>query len=177
MHDGVEVIALLAATTLLASRARRSCYRSADVTGGSRGAQTDRRGGLNSVSVGSVRNAVANGDKRYRLPHTSSIAFESVAGEGIGLLLHRQGIAASSGSACTSGSLDPSRVVRAMAIPGTAAHATIRLPLSRYSTAREVEQVIAAVPPAIAKLRELSPCWSGDAPLAGPEEAFQPPYA
>ncbi len=127
--------------------------------------------------LGSVRNALVNGDKLYRLPNTSSIAFEYVEGEGILLLLNQQGIAASSGSACTSGSLEPSHVLRAMAIPYTAAHGTIRFSLSRYNTAQEVEQVIAAVPPVIAKLRKLSPYWSGDAPLAHAEEAFQPQYA
>ncbi|MEF8755760.1 MAG: cysteine desulfurase NifS [Accumulibacter sp.] len=124
-----------------------------------------------------VRNAFVNGDQLYRLPNTASIAFEYVEGEGILLLLNQQGIAASSGSACTSGSLEPSHVLRAMAIPYTAAHGTIRFSLSRYNTAQEVEQVIAAVPPVIARLRKLSPYWRGDAPLAHPEEAFQPQYA
>ncbi len=127
--------------------------------------------------LANVRNAFVNGDKLYRLPNTASIAFEYVEGEGILLLLNQQGIAASSGSACTSGSLEPSHVLRAMAIPYTAAHGTIRFSLSRYNTAQEVEQVIAAVPPVIAKLRKLSPYWSGDAPLARPAEAFQPQYA
>lgn len=124
-----------------------------------------------------VRNAFVNGDQLYRLPNTASIAFEYVEGEGILLLLNQQGIAASSGSACTSGSLEPSHVLRAMAIPYTAAHGTIRFSLSRYNTAQEVEQVIAAVPPVIARLRKLSPYWRGDAPLAHPEETFQPQYA
>ncbi len=91
---------------------------------------------------------------------------------------NQQGIAASSGSACTSGSLEPSHVLRAMAIPYTAAHGTIRFSLSRYNTVEEVDRVVAAVPPVIAKLRKLSPYWSGDAPLAHPDEAFfQPEYA
>ena len=128
--------------------------------------------------VASVRNAFVNGDKLYRLPNTASIAFEYVEGEAILLLLNQQGIAASSGSACTSGSLEPSHVLRAMAIPYTAAHGTIRFSLSRYNTVEEVDRVVAAVPPVIAKLRKLSPYWSGDAPLAHPDEAFfQPEYA
>jgi cysteine desulfurase len=93
----------------------------------------------------------------YRLPNTSSIAFEYVEGEGILLLLNKQGIAASSGSACTSGSLEPSHVMRAMGIPYTAAHGTIRFSLSRYNTEEEVDRVIATVPPIIAQLRKLSP--------------------
>lgn len=127
--------------------------------------------------LGSVRNAFVNGDTLYRLPNTASIAFEYVEGEGILLLLNQLGIAASSGSACTSGSLEPSHVMRAMAIPYTAAHGTIRFSLSRYNTEEEVDRVIAAVPPVIAKLRKLSPYWSGDAPVTNPEQTFQPEYA
>ena len=124
-----------------------------------------------------VANAFVNGDTLYRLPNTSSIAFEYVEGEGILLLLNQQGIAASSGSACTSGSLEPSHVMRAMGIPYTAAHGTIRFSLSRYNTEEEVDRVIAVVPPVIAKLRKLSPYWRGDGPVTNPEQAFQPEYA
>jgi cysteine desulfurase len=124
-----------------------------------------------------VKNAFVNGDTLYRLPNTASIAFEYVEGEGILLMLNKQGIAASSGSACTSGSLEPSHVMRAMGIPYTAAHGTIRFSLSRYNTEEEVDRVIAAVPPIIAQLRKLSPYWSGEGPVANPEEAFAPAYA
>ncbi len=124
-----------------------------------------------------VGNAFVNGDTLYRLPNTASIAFEFVEGEGILLLLNQQGIAASSGSACTSGSLEPSHVMRAMGIPYTAAHGTIRFSLSRYNTEDEVERVIAALPPIIAQLRSLSPYWQGDAPAAGPGLSFEPAYA
>lgn len=124
-----------------------------------------------------VKNAFVNGDTLYRLPNTASIAFEYVEGEGILLLLNKQGIAASSGSACTSGSLEPSHVMRAMGIPYTAAHGTIRFSLSRYNTEEEVDRVIAAVPTIIAQLRKLSPYWSGDGPVTNPEQAFQPEYA
>jgi cysteine desulfurase len=78
----------------------------------------------------------------------------------------------SSGSACTSGSLEPSHVMRAMGIPYTAAHGTIRFSLSRYNTEEEVDRVIAAVPPIIAQLRKLSPYWSGDGPVANPGAGF-----
>ncbi|OHC62834.1 MAG: cysteine desulfurase NifS [Rhodocyclales bacterium GWA2_65_19] len=124
-----------------------------------------------------VPNAFVNGDTLYRLPNTASIAFEYVEGEGILLMLNKQGIAASSGSACTSGSLEPSHVMRAMGIPYTAAHGTIRFSLSRYNTEEEVDRVIAAVPPIIAQLRKLSPYWSGNGPVTNPEQAFQPEYA
>lgn len=124
-----------------------------------------------------VKNAFVNGDMLYRLPNTASIAFEYVEGEGILLLLNKQGIAASSGSACASGSLEPSHVMRAMGIPYTAAHGTIRFSLSRYTTEEEVDRVIAAVPPIIAQLRKLSPYWSVDGPVENPEKAFKPAYA
>lgn len=84
---------------------------------------------------------------------------------------------ASSGSACTSGSLEPSHVMRAMDIPYTAAHGTIRFSLPRYNTVAEVDRVIAAVPPIVARLRKLSPYWQGDGPIADTEQAFTPAYA
>ena len=124
-----------------------------------------------------VKNAFVNGDTLHRLPNTASIAFEYVEGEGILLLLNQQGIAAASGSACTSGSLEPSHVMQAMGIPYTAAHGTIRFSLSRYNTEEEVDRVIAAVPPIIAQLRKLSPYWSGNGPVEDPQQAFQPDYA
>ncbi|MCB1966173.1 MAG: cysteine desulfurase NifS, partial [Candidatus Accumulibacter sp.] len=97
------------------------------------------------------------GDVSNRLPNTSNIAFEYIEGEAILLLLNRLGIAGSSGSACTSGSLEPSHVMRAMGIPYTAAHGTIRFSLSRYNTDTEVDRVIEVVPGIIAQLRKLSP--------------------
>ena len=117
------------------------------------------------------------GDVSNRLPNTSNIAFEYIEGEAILLLLNKLGIAASSGSACTSGSLEPSHVMRAMGIPYTAAHGTIRFSLSRYNTEAEVDRVIAAVPPIVAQLRKLSPYWSDQGPAASPADAFAPTYA
>jgi cysteine desulfurase len=124
-----------------------------------------------------VSHAFVTGDTANRLPNTSNIAFEYVEGEAILLLLNKQGIAASSGSACTSGSLEPSHVMRAMGIPYTAAHGAIRFSLSRYTTEEEIERVIAAVPPIIAQLRELSPYWGKNGPVENPEQAFAPAYA
>ena len=120
-----------------------------------------------------VPNAFVTGDPDNRLPNTCNIAFEFIEGEGILLLLNKQGIAASSGSACTSGSLEPSHVMRAMGIPYTAAHGTVRFSLSRYTTAEEIDRVIAAVPPIVAQLRKLSPYWGANGPKA---EAFTPSY-
>ncbi|WP_026687644.1 cysteine desulfurase NifS [Azovibrio restrictus] len=124
-----------------------------------------------------VTHAFATGDVSNRLPNTSNIAFEYVEGEAILLLLNKVGIACSSGSACTSGSLEPSHVMRAMGIPYTAAHGTIRFSLSRYTTEAEVDRVIEAVPPIIAQLRKLSPYWTEKGPLTNPEQAFAPAYA
>ncbi|MEJ2142909.1 MAG: cysteine desulfurase NifS [Gammaproteobacteria bacterium] len=124
-----------------------------------------------------VPNAFVTGDPDNRLPNTSNIAFEYIEGEGILLLLNKMGIAASSGSACTSGSLDPSHVMKAMGIPYTAAHGTVRFSLSRYNTMEEIERVIEAVPPIMEKLRKLSPYWSENGPVQDPEKAFAPTYA
>ena len=131
---------------------------------------------LEAGLLGQVPHAFVTGDPANRLPNTANIAFEYVEGEAILLLLNKQGIAASSGSACTSGSLEPSHVMRAMGIPYTAAHGTIRFSLSRYTTEEEIDRVIASVPPIIAQLRKLSPYWSGSGPVAT-EQAFSPAYA
>lgn len=127
--------------------------------------------------LAAVPNCFLTGDTDNRLPNTANIAFEYIEGEAILLLLNKLGIAASSGSACTSGSLEPSHVMRAMGIPYTAAHGTIRFSLSRYNTADEVERVIDAVPPIVAQLRRLSPYWGEDGPVTEPEKAFAPAYA
>ena len=124
-----------------------------------------------------VPNCFVTGDPGNRLPNTCNIAFEYIEGEAILMLLNKQGIAASSGSACTSGSLEPSHVMRAMDIPYTAAHGTIRFSLSRFNTQAEIDRVIEAVPPIIAHLRKLSPYWGEDGPVAEPEKAFAPVYA
>jgi cysteine desulfurase len=124
-----------------------------------------------------VPNCFVTGDPDNRLPNTANIAFEYIEGEAILMLLNKAGIAASSGSACTSGSLEPSHVMRAMDIPYTAAHGTIRFSLSRYNTLAEIDRVIAAVPPIIAELRKLSPYWGENGPVAEPEKAFAPVYA
>ncbi len=127
-----------------------------------------------------VPNSFVTGDPSNRLPNTSNIAFEFIEGEAILLLLNKLGIAASSGSACTSGSLEPSHVMRAMAIPFTAAHGTTRFSLSRYTAAEEIERVIEAVPPVVAQLRKLSPYWDKNRPATqgqGENAGFQPAYA
>lgn len=106
-----------------------------------------------------VPNSMVNGDIENRLPNTTSISFEFVEGEAILLMLDEFGICASSGSACTSGSLEPSHVLRAMGVPFTAAHGSIRFSLSKYNTEEEIDYIIEKLPPIIARLRELSPFW------------------
>ena len=106
-----------------------------------------------------IPNAIVNGDRDHRLPNTTSISFEYVEGESILLLMNELGICASSGSACTSGSLEPSHVLRAMGVPFTAAHGSIRFSLSIYNTEEEIDYIIEKMPPIIGRLRELSPFW------------------
>ncbi|MEE8431604.1 MAG: cysteine desulfurase NifS [Candidatus Desulfatibia sp.] len=106
-----------------------------------------------------VPSALINGDSKNRLPNTSSIAFEYVEGESILLMMDEFGICASSGSACTSGSLEPSHVLRAMGVPFTAAHGSIRFSLSIYNTTEEIDFIIEKLPPIIERLREMSPFW------------------
>ena len=119
---------------------------------------------LEAGLTGAISHTRVNGDQKNRVPNTTNISFEYIEGEAILLHLAAAGICASSGSACTSGSLEPSHVLRAMGVPFTAAHGSIRLSLSVHNTAEEVEEVIRVFPPIIAKLREMSPFWKGDGP-------------
>lgn len=109
--------------------------------------------------VKTVPKVLINGHPEERLGNTSSISFEYVEGESILLLLSNLGICASSGSACTSGSLEPSHVLRAMGVPFTAAHGSIRFSLSTYNTEEEIDYVLEHLPPIISRLREISPFW------------------
>jgi len=122
----------------------------------------------NALLVG-IPNARVNGDRVDRLPNTTNISFEFVEGEGILLMLDGHGICASSGSACTSGSLQPSHVLRAMGIPFTMAHGSIRFSLSIQNTEEEIDLVIETLPGIIGRLREMSPYWqSGGQACATP---------
>lgn len=116
-----------------------------------------KRDRLEKELMASIPHARINGDGAERLPNTTSIAFEFVEGEAILLLLSELGICASSGSACTSGSLEPSHVLRAMGVPFTCAHGSIRFSLSRYTTDAEIDLVIKELPPIITRLRKMSP--------------------
>jgi cysteine desulfurase len=100
-----------------------------------------------------------NGDLVQRLPNTLYIGFDAVEGESILLLMDREGICASSGSACTSGSLDPSHVLKAMEVPFKSAHGSIRFSLSHYNTKQDMDIIIKTLVPTIQKLRDMSPFW------------------
>jgi len=107
--------------------------------------------------LAAIPHAIVNGDVEHRLPNTSSIAFEAVEGEAMLLMLDQHGVCASSGSACTSGSLEPSHVLRAMGVPFTYAHGSIRFSLSRYTTDEDIDTVLKIFPPIVKTLREISP--------------------
>ena len=107
-------------------------------------------------------NTTSNGAKSERLPNTTNISFQYVEGEAILLLMNELGICASSGSACTSGSLDPSHVLKAMDIPFTLLHGSIRFSLSHYNTEEEIDLVIKELPPIIKRLRDISPFGRAD---------------
>lgn len=98
-----------------------------------------------------------NGDRAHRLANTLNLSFEYIEGEAIAYRLSDLGICVSTGSACASGSLDPSHVIRAMGVPFIALHGSVRFSLSRYTTAEEIDYVLDKVPPVIHELRDLSP--------------------
>lgn len=118
---------------------------------------TALRDRLEAGIVAKCPNVRVNGDRENRLPNTLNVSFEYIEGEAIAYHLSDLGICISTGSACASGSLDPSHVIRAMGVPFTAVHGSVRFSLSRYSTDEEVDYVLEKLPPVIANLRELSP--------------------
>ncbi|MHC1744189.1 MAG: cysteine desulfurase NifS [Syntrophobacteraceae bacterium] len=115
---------------------------------------------LETTILETIPRSRVNGETVNRLPNTSNISFEFIEGESILLMMNEHGICASSGSACTSGSLQPSHVLRAMGVPFTMAHGSIRFSLSVYNTEDEIDFVIEKLPPIIENLRALSPYWT-----------------
>ena len=114
---------------------------------------------LEEALMSLIPNTRVNGDRENRLPNTLNISFEGVEGESILLLLNKERIGASSGSACASGALDPSHVLRAMDVPFTAIHGSIRFSLSRYNADEDIDSIIEKLPSIIHELRRLSPVW------------------
>ena len=112
---------------------------------------------LETGIIKNVYNARLNTSLTNRVPNTTNIGFQYIEGELILLHLADMGICASSGSACTSGSLEPSHVLRAMGIPFTALHGSIRFSLSRFTKEEEIDYVIEKIPPIIEKLNTISP--------------------
>lgn len=110
-------------------------------------------------SLSKIPHSILNGDRINRLPNNVNMCFEGVEGESLLLLLSDKGICASSGSACTSGSLDPSHVLLAIGRPHEVAHGSLRLTLSKFTTEEEVDKVIEEVPKIIDYLRRISPVW------------------
>jgi Cysteine sulfinate desulfinase/cysteine desulfurase and related enzymes len=109
--------------------------------------------------LGTIAHSALNGDKDRRLPGNVSFCFEGVEGEALLLLLDQRGICASSGSACTSGSLDPSHVLLALGRPHEVAHGSLRLSLSAFNTEEDIEHILNAVPEVVERLRSMSPLW------------------
>ncbi len=109
--------------------------------------------------LGKIEHSKLNGDRRNRLPNIVNMCFEGIEGESLLLLLDDKGICASSGSACTSGSLDPSHVLLALGLPHEVAHGSLRLSLSDMNTQADVDAILAAVPPVVEYLRNMSPVW------------------
>lgn len=106
-----------------------------------------------------IPHSVLNGDRESRLPGNVHVCFEAIEGEALLLLLDMMGVCASSGSACTSGSLDPSHVLLAIGRPHDIAHGSLRLSLSAYNTEEEVDHILDVVPKVVERLRNMSPVW------------------
>ena len=111
------------------------------------------------AGLSTIEHARLNGDRDRRVPGTVNFCFEGIEGESLLLLLDRKGIAASSGSACTSGSLDPSHVLLAIGRPHEVAHGSLRLTICEDNTEEEIDYILAELPPIVDNLRNMSPVW------------------
>ena len=111
------------------------------------------------AELGKIPHSKINGSLEHHVPGTVNMCFEGIEGESLLLLLDKHGICASSGSACTSGSLDPSHVLLSLGIPHELAHGSLRLSIGEYNTMEEMEYIIETVPKAVQYLRDMSPVW------------------
>ena len=125
---------------------------------------TALRDRLEAGILAACPNTRVNGDRAHRLPNTLNVSFEYIEGESIAYHLSDLGICISTGCACASGSLDPSHVIRAMGVPFTAVHGSVRFSLSRYTTDADIDYVLEQLPPVIHHLRDLSPFGPGKGP-------------
>ncbi|MBO5798277.1 MAG: aminotransferase class V-fold PLP-dependent enzyme, partial [Clostridia bacterium] len=139
----------------MAAALKLCCDRMEEVTP----ALTARRDRLIDGLLGSVIRCRLNGDRVNRLPGNVNISFEGIEGESLLLLLDMHGICASSGSACTSGSLDPSHVLLSIGLKHEVAHGSLRLSISEDTTDEEIDFILKTVPPVVSRLREMSPLW------------------
>jgi len=129
----------------------------------------EMRDRLAAALIEKIPYSEVNGAEAARLPNTLNISFHYIEGEGILFQLSNHGICASSGSACTSGSLEPSHVLRAMNVPFTAVHGSVRFSLSRYNTDEEIDHVIGVMPEIVGNLRKISPFWDPETGHPRPE--------
>jgi cysteine desulfurase len=132
--------------------------------GGAGGGPERMRGLRDRLELGvlaEVAGARVNSFAAKRVPNTSNIVFDGIEGEGFVIAMDLRGISVSTGSACSSGAIEPSHVLTAMGLSGEDARSSIRFSLGKQNTAEEVEQVLATVPEVVRKLRELSPVWAG----------------
>ena len=111
------------------------------------------------LGVKGIEKIRINGDLEHRLPGTLNICFEGIEGESLLLLLDSKGICASSGSACTSGSLEPSHVLLSIGVPVEVAHGSLRISISEYNTEEEIDYIIEELPKIVNYLRSISPVW------------------
>lgn len=150
-RPGTENVAGIVALGVAAELAKKSLGREAEIQ--------RLRDKLEKGILARFTNVSLNGSARSRVPNTTNLGFEYIEGEAILLYLNEKGIAASSGSACSSGSLEPSHVLRAMGVPFTAAHGSIRFSLSRFTTEEEIDYTLGVMPEIIERLLEISPFW------------------
>ena len=111
------------------------------------------------TGLSTIEHARLNGDREQRVPGTVNFCFEGIEGESLLLLLDAKGISASSGSACTSGSLDPSHVLLAIGRPHEVAHGSLRLTICEDNTEEDIDYILAELPPIVSYLRDMSPVW------------------
>jgi len=142
----------------------RACQLANDAISVENTAVKDVRDRLERALLERSIDASVNGDTVNRLPNTTNISFKYIEGESILILLSEVGIAASSGSACTSGSLEPSHVLRAMGVPFTRVHGSVRFSLSRYTTAEDVDYIVDNMIRIERRLREISPFGRDELP-------------
>ncbi len=120
---------------------------------------TQKRDRLIDTITGSIIRCRLNGDRHNRLPGNVNISFEGIEGESLLLMLDMRGICASSGSACTSGSLDPSHVLLSIGLPHAIAHGSLRLSISEETTDEDIDHILSEVPVIVERLRNMSPLW------------------